>query len=363
MFAGLFTQGVIDAGFDVVGVCEDGPFGTDTARLNFPQVPIYTNPESWPVDQWRDQHLDLVYGNPPCAGFSHLNPRRGIGYHTNVCLDVANNFGQRVLPRVFMIESVVPLFKDGLPMVEAWEAKWRELGYNTCRLVESAAHLGLPQRRKRAVFVAAKANLDFSYPIGRVGAPETDGRSAIGDLEPVQPGSDRYLLEPFSDYQRSLRRDCHELTWHVSPKVPARLATLLPYLLPNQRFESIPDEVYEKTYWAGRPADKRGKPGLMYRRQAWDKTCAVIPGASNVFHPDRNRFLTVREQARMMGVPDTFKFSDIRTAYAELGKAVSPIVGEWLANHAVEFVRDPAGRAHKNSVNLVKGVHETEPEK
>jgi DNA (cytosine-5)-methyltransferase 1 len=96
----------------------------------------------------------------------------------------------------------------------------------------------------------------------------------------------------------------------------------------------------------------------MYRRLEWDKPCAVVTGQGMYFHPDMNRLLTIREQCRMMGVPDDFVF-DVKQpneAYREIGKAVSPIVGQWLGRHFLEFIDNPAARDHRELVDLSKVV-------
>lgn len=360
IFAGLFTQGVKDAGFDVVAHFEDGKFGTDTSRINHPEVKIYDNAAEWPVLAYRDQ-VDFVFSNAACAGFSCMNCNRGVDNESNSGLNNSNFVARQLRPKVYMVESVAPLFDLGLPLVEQWEKDWAALGYKTCRLLENAAHLGVPQQRRRAVFVAARADIDFSYLASYARA--TTVRDTISDLWSVPEGSTKYVCQqpqpkgvnapsvpPLTPYQVWLRDNGDTLTQHEAIPIPARLGTLVPHIPPDKRCEHVPEEIYYQTYWKEK---KGGKPGVMYRRLAWDKHCSVLPGAACCFHPEYNRFLTVREHARMMGVRDSFKFSSVKGAYAEIGKAVSPVVGFWLASHAMEFIENPNGRDHRPEVDLV----------
>jgi len=73
IFAGLFTVGVCEH-FDVLCHLEDGPFGVATARKNWPDMPIHTDPATWPTKELRREGVTLIYCNPPCAPWSKAAP-------------------------------------------------------------------------------------------------------------------------------------------------------------------------------------------------------------------------------------------------------------------------------------------------
>ena len=55
IFAGGFTIGVKNH-FDVKAHFEgDGEYGGDTFSLNYPDIPIYSGPEDWPTEEWKDK--------------------------------------------------------------------------------------------------------------------------------------------------------------------------------------------------------------------------------------------------------------------------------------------------------------------
>lgn len=362
IFAGLFTQGVLDAGVDVEAVVEDGTFGVESALTNFPGIPVYADRSTWPLELMRDADLDLIYGNPPCAGYSMANSRRGLESEKNIHLDHINQLGWQVRPRAFLVESVPQLFTDGSPQVDRWEKGWRALGYNTTRLYEGGDHVGLPQRRKRAIFAAMKGNIAFRYPeqdSWPIPLRATTLQEAIGDLAGAEfTMAQRYTGAATSTYQQWSRRGSGPgLTWHVYPKLSPSLESLLPYCPQGVRLRALPDEVYEKTYWQivrSKPREDggRGKPSFLYRRLLWDEPCSVVTGAARYIHPDEDRLLTVREYARIMGLPDTFRLTTMSSAYAELGKAVSPLVGQWLAGEVDRMLADPQGREHQDFQDL-----------
>jgi len=64
VFAGLFTRGVVDAGFKVIGDLEHSGYGSKTAQLNFPGIPIRIGPHTWRPEDFTGR-VDFMYCNPP----------------------------------------------------------------------------------------------------------------------------------------------------------------------------------------------------------------------------------------------------------------------------------------------------------
>lgn len=357
IFAGLFSQGVAAGGHQIIAHLEDGEFGVPTSQMNFPKLPHFTNRSRWPREQLAELEVDLLYGNPACAGFSMASRNRGADNPLNDGLKFANELGWRIRPKAFVVESVTQMFLMGTDVVAGWEAEWHNIGYKTCRLWENSGHLGLPQERKRALFVASEANLDFTYPNQLEAATV---REAIGDLQSVpavQKGTpcppQGYVDFATTPFQAMARKDSKHVTMHCYQKMNRGLGSLLPYLEPGKRVRSIPDDIYEKTYWVQAERHRGGKPSFLVSRLDYDKPCSVITGGVTYIHPELDRFLTIRESARIMGLPDTFQFSNPSTAYAEVGKAVSPYVGRWLSGQIETILADPQGREHQDEVKLL----------
>ena len=82
---------------------------------------------------------------------------------------------------------------------------------------------------------------------------------------------------------------------------------------------------------------------MSYRRQnacfgrlAWTDivptvVCRPEPHNRPIIHPDENRVLSIRENARIQGFPDWYQFSGgIYARYRQVGNAVSPKLAERL---------------------------------
>ncbi len=360
IFSGLFTRGLVDVGFKVKAVLEDGKFGTATHRQNFPSIPVVDRAELWPIQELVG--VDLVYSNSACAGMSTASQFKGLGSESNNQLKQAQAAAIKIQPKAYVVESVVNLFREGDPLVREWETQWHALGYKTTRIVEDALHLGLAQRRRRALFVAIKGNFCPIY--AEIHAQPTTVGDAIYDLRSIpaniaEKPYDRSVEYPecsnISEYAKSLRGSGTSTTWHVSPKPSAAMMSLIPYSKPGQRLQEIPDEIMRETYWKHKQGKKpTGRPGLLNRRLDHNLPGYTLTGGCHWIHPEFDRYITVREKARLMGVPDNFTFACcLHDAYAEVGKAVSPVVGRWIGTQLARALNGLDGY-HVNSIDFTK---------
>ena len=173
---GGFCEGVRLAGFDVLAAVELDRFASETYRHNFPEVPLmegdvhdFLNEDSpvWAEERERFAHLegaeiDLVFGGPPCQGYSQIG--------TRVLDDPRNELYAQfvrilttVRPRVFLMENVPNMLLLGKgrfkkEVLDAFAAN----GYSNCGVtVVPATSVGVPQLRKRAIFFGVRDDLDL----------------------------------------------------------------------------------------------------------------------------------------------------------------------------------------------------------
>ena len=116
-----------------------------------------------------------------------------------------------------------------------------KLGYNVNRELLNAADFGVPQIRKRLIFVAVrkdiKAEFKFPTPIfGKNRKPYRTIKDAIGDLPYLanDESKDEYTTHPRTDYQLLMRNDTKILYNHKSPKHPKSTVEKINNTLPGQ---------------------------------------------------------------------------------------------------------------------------------
>jgi DNA (cytosine-5)-methyltransferase 1 len=107
--------------------------------------------------------------------------------------------------------------------------------------------------------------------------------------------------------------------------------------------KDLPEALWHRTFQTrafrrvmdGTPSERRGGAPTGLRRLYADQPCkAITSGAISEFvHYSEDRFLTIRECARIQTFPDSFKFSGTTSErILQIGNAVPPLLAEAIAN-------------------------------
>lgn len=111
------------------------------------------------------EHVDLVFGGPPCQGLSTANPQAALEDPRNGLLWEFLRIVEELRPSAFMIENVPPLFTAGKgALIEALASKAVNAGYEVRASVLDAVDYGVPQFRRRA-FVVGTKNGAYRFPM------------------------------------------------------------------------------------------------------------------------------------------------------------------------------------------------------
>ncbi len=310
--AGGFAEGFRRAGFRILLGVDNDPTAIRSFKANFPEAVALAMDVKEVTGTLIERLVgkpDVVIGSPPCEPFTGANPRRMRDPVDRLYRDPA---GQLVLhfarivgelkPKVFVMENVPAIMDGGLR--DEIEKVFREVGYGRVYFnVLRAEDYGTPSRRVR-VFVS---NIRIRPRRARR-RPFTVGEALRG-LPPV--GSNAVPN--------------HELT-PVSERKAKRMARL-------RWGEAM--ILYEG-------AEGRRLPNLI--RLDPRKPAPTVLGSSRFIHPYEPRFLTVREQARLMGFPDNHVFLGGRDEqYNQVGEAVPVPLAEAIALEVRRYLERTRG--------------------
>ena len=323
IYAGGFSIGVREAGFQLLGHLEEWPFGVATSKANL-GVRVWQGVDSW--EDAVEKHagkIDFFYANPPCAAWSLCGCKGGVleterwkTHPLTACTLRVFGLIPQLDPRVFAWESVTGAMAGGRAFVDERTQEMNDLGFRVYHVMVDGAKCGVPQHRKRFFFVASKVRIRWA-------APE------------VEPPSVKAVLASLGGPQTPLRTPSPALL-RLLRRMPKGIR-----MEPRKQFMADLD---------GRepPKDEKGrvigKPPFSFVRLGYDKLAPTIVGACNYFHPEEARYLTVAEQAALCCWPEGYKFKGpLNDVYAQIGKAVMPPTAEWLARnvHAALEANEP----------------------
>jgi len=236
--AGGFDLGMEQAGIDVRVMVEKDEQACDTLKLNMPDFFCeHTKPEIINEDIYEvstEQILEaagvkmggvtVVFGGPPCQGFSHANPNRNPDDERNELYQEMVRVVHEAKPVYFAMENVKGLasMADG-EVIKNVCKEFQQCGYDVTWDVLDAADYGVPQHRER-VFIIGKRVDVFAQPAfaprpqmhiaakpGKIRHPEFFREKY--DLEdPEQTGLDAFTDEPDSvdDFlEKAIQGDLH----------------------------------------------------------------------------------------------------------------------------------------------------------
>lgn len=364
-FAGGFTLGVVQAGFTLAGKRElPGAFGVASCEANRHLLgdAWETNVGDWTT--WTPYRVPLVFGNPPCSGFSLLSHKdfRGSASPINSCMWALINFAARCDPEMVIFESVQPAFSQGRDLMQALRASLEEqVGrpYDLVHVLHNANAVGGCAERRRYFFVASR--IPFGIEIPTVTRVPTL-MDAIGDLRGLgntwNPQPYRY---PSSWWSRRLRSNSGVVDGHytrLSPAITRALELMNGVEWGEGENVSNVARRYFTTHgrlpdsWAGVGEKLIGndfKMGFyqMHRWKAEGVTRVVTGAAPNmVLHPHENRTMTNREAARIQGFPDDWTIRPLRAVpavSATWGKGIPVDCGRWIAGWARAAIEGSPG--------------------
>jgi len=339
---GGLSKGFLDAGYNVlVGVDNNQP-ALDTFSLNH-NGGVALNADLSKQETFDkikelagDNAIDVIIAGPPCQGFSLTGPRNFDDPRNKLYLAVIEMVRQ-YQPKAFIIENVpgmATLYKGEIK--DEILRRFRTMNYNIDCKILCAADYGVPQTRKRLVFMGIRSDIGnprFPEPIL---TPEhyITCRDAISDLpslvDDLGTEHSNYSEAPKTKYQEKMRGNCKILHNHVGTKHTQLVIDTISLVPEGGNYKDLPEGWGETR--------KFHEAWTRYDGNKPSKT--IDTGHRNHFHYKWNRVPTIREDARLQSFPDDFVFLGTKTQQnRQVGNAVPPLLGFALGN-AIKSILD-----------------------
>lgn len=278
--AGLFSEGLRSSGLCPVYAVDLDSKSVASYRRNVAQVAEVDDARNIPTDV----KGDVLIAGPPCQGFSTLGRRDPKDARNKLSL-VVPDWAQAVDAKIVVVENVPKFLETSTAkrMINALE----HLDYSIETYVLEATQFGAAQFRQRVFIIASKSG-PIGVPIPTVERPRTVREEVldrpIDAFDPMhrwpEPGA--LALERFKTIPNcGDKRDIMRLRPDLCPPSWARLGC------------------NATDVWGRINPDK---PSNTIR-------CTFQnPSKGRYIHPFENRALSLREGARLQGVPDSWIF-------------------------------------------------------
>lgn len=340
LFAGVggLSQGFIKAGCDIAFAVEFDREIAAAYQKNHPQTEVFAEDIcQLNIEDIKRRHpiIDIVMGGPPCQGFSQKGKRLSLNDPRNFLFKQFVRFVNAYKPKYFVLENVPNIITTSNGYFkEQIIHEFKELGYDVCCGILHASDFGVPQDRRRAVFIGQMGKLEVKLPTPN--GYKTSIKDAIYDLPFIASGEgqeeSKYDKEPTSTFQKQLRNGSTILYNHTATKHSKDAIEKLKLIPKGMGKEVLPEHMLTKSIYSGtwsRLLEDGIAPTITTRFDT--------PSSGRFTHPILHRCLTVREAARIQTFPDSFIFYGPRgSQMKQVGNAVPPMLAYAIANVIVE---------------------------
>ncbi len=280
---------------------------------------------------------DVIIGGPPCQGFSLTGTRNFDDERNKLYLAMIETV-RRYSPKAFMIENVpgmASLF-NGTVKDEVLR-RFTNMGYKVVCKVLCAADYGVPQIRKRLIFIGLKGGeKEFEFPTP-TNTPDNyiTCEQAISDLPSLEfslgAEESEYESEPTTEYQKIMRGNCKILYNHKSIDHKQFVKDTIALVPDGGNYKDLPKGVGESRIFH-----------MAWTRYASNKPSRTIDtGHRNNFHYKWNRCPTVRESARLQSFPDDFVFLGTKTQQdRQVGNAVPCFMAKAIGLQLLKYLNE-----------------------
>jgi DNA (cytosine-5)-methyltransferase 1 len=379
LFAGVggFSLGIEQAGFDVAIAVEKDPIHAAVYGFNFPQTHVLCADVSEltgthiqkALQDWCDRQkrpvrvsdrdrmdIDLVFGGPPCQGFSVMGKRQVCDKRNLLVFEFCRLI-KELQPRYFLMENVPGLglnkYQD---LLNRLQYEFTAAGYEITQPIQvlNAVNFGVPQQRQRLFILGNQVGVKpLTYPQPQLQSPSEfcTVRDAIADL----PNLD--------DFTQLQTLDWVELTL---PQLKLLQALAMPYVEKLRNIITDPFNFAHPRQWnpflltsskrtqhnlASIKRFNQTPPGQLeaisrLQRLDWGKPCYTLRAGTGYdrgsytsprpIHPKYPRVISVREAARLHSFPDWFRFHVTKWhGFRQVGNAVPPRLGRVLGDQII----------------------------
>lgn len=346
MFAGAggLSEGAEQAGIRVRLAIECEPYAVSTYAHNHLNTELLSRDirEIRKIDVHKAGNGSILFGGPPCHGFSTSNQRtRNAANPGNwLFLDFLRIVGLWT-PDWVVFENVTGIAETASGFFLGQILKgFEQYGYTCSIWILNAADFGVPQLRKRLFIVGSLHGIKVQPP-NPIAAKDVTVDEAISDLPILHNGALMnwmpYRHDAKSDFAKRMRNNAQRSPNHLVTRNNPIIIQRYKHIPQGGNWQHIPAELM------GNYKNPSGCHTRIYQRLTGDQPSGVIGNfrKNMLVHPTQQRGLSVREAARLQSFRDSYEFcGSIGFQQQQVGNAVPPLLAKAVF-HAIINTTNP----------------------
>lgn len=289
---------------------ETGYIGGDISNSTVKKK-LFSELKFW-QEKYKIKEPDVIIATPPCQGMSVANHKKNNEKSRNSLVIESIKVTQEILPKFFIYENVRAFLNTICTDTDGVDKSIREaikynLGgqYNIHSKIVNFKEYGSHSSRTRTLVIGIRKDIQDVSPFDIFPKKQKAKtlRQLIGDLP---------ALEEMGEISEDI--------FHAFREFDQRMLPWIENLEEGQSaFEQTDDLRIPHRIIDGKLVPNKSKNGDKYARWYWDKegpcvhTRNDILSSQNTVHPRDNRVFSIRELMRMMSIPESFEWSNVKT--------------------------------------------------
>ena len=209
-----------------------------------------------------------------------------------------------------MLENVTGLLAKNINTLKSIFNCFESLGYNLNAKVLASHHYGVPQIRRRVIFIGNRINIENIYP-----------KKIFNDIDENNPKLQKcrtvgWAFKNLMKHKNKIFNHNLELA-----KIRSNIETARISHVPEGKFiryekdekKYLPKKLWFNHDW-NKIGEKRFREARYARLNRKKPSPTIVTGSRMYYHPTENRFLTTREAASLQSFPANFEFMGSNTS-------------------------------------------------
>lgn len=307
----------------------------------------------------KNEDVSIIIGGPPCQGFSSANQQRVIDDPRNKLYREYVKVVETVQPQFFVMENVEGMKTIASQIIE----DFNQIGYTVHYEVLNAIDFGIPQHRKRIIFIGNRIGINNEELFNEIhfyqqNVNRTTLYDAISDLPPLEPLRIKNATKHESD-------ECGRIITKNHNSNHNEYITLInensdqPFIYNHKaRYNNDRDiEIFSRLHQGDKSDDPKIADIMPYHnrndifkdkyfKMIYDQPSKTMTAhmkfdCNMYIHPTQPRGLTPREAARIQSYPDNYYFKGSFTkTYMQVGNSVPPLMARRIGEVIIQHIQN-----------------------